>query len=285
MSDFLAKTNLFTAGRFNLDPKSGGIRVPEWAFIPDGWSLTLLRGLGKLAHTWSEKCIWEVGVGTGINIAALKYFTLNARWYFSDYNPKCVPLAMENILHVHPEDGTELFPLEGSWDLVTPPKEGNGLPPSVDIIFGCLPQVPAEIDLAVGDRIAHYYHPSNYPEAHLNAIGLGLNEALLKRAKSVLRLPGLVILNLSGRPGIKRLFRLFYEAGYAPWVVHQENVPQHRGTSLATLATLESHGQENFEFFSDSAGNLRINAREAEMRRVAGKEVFHNIYVIAGKLA
>lgn len=287
------------------------LKVPEWAFEPDQWSEVFWDSLIPLALNWKNKRIWEVGVGTGINLMMLRKL-VEATWYFSDYDARCVPLAIENLnrganavdiykrvasrgehnynpksweqLHLRPDLG-ELCPLTGSWDLVSPPKQGGDTVPTVDIIFGCLPQVPAEIDLGLGDRIAHYYDPNRYPKAHFNALGLGLVETLLVEAKSVLAPKGEVILNLSGRPGLKRLRSLFRKTGYNPEVIEREVIEQHVGTSLASLATLEENGHEDFEFFYDSDCRIPLDAREAELRRLAGEEVYHYIYVMKGTLA
>ena len=284
MSDFLStQRTIFKDGTFNLNPSTGGINVPEWAFKPDEWTVAFLRGLTKIAVGWEGKRVWEVGVCTGINLVVLRNLAPSAQWYFSDYNTRCVSLALEN-LRLFNEDLKRFHPLTGSWDLVTPPDGGRLPSPKVDVIFGCLPQVPAEINLAIGDRIAHYYDPRHYPEAHLNALGLGLNEALLRRAKGVLRSRGMVALNLSGRPGLQRLHLLFQETGYHSEVIYQTTIPQHPETSLASLAALEGSGQSDFEFFTDASCASPLNARDAETRRQAGKSVFHNIYVIAGTL-
>jgi hypothetical protein len=188
---------------------------------------------------------------------------------------------MENLLRTGAKR-KRLHPLRGTWDLVTPPQDSEQNAPRVNVIFGCLPQVPTDLNLSVGDRTAHYYDPSRYREAHHNALGLGLNETLLVRAKKVVAQGGSVVLNLSGRPGLGRLRSLFKEAGYRPEVIYSETIPQHADTSLVSLAALEESGQSDFEFFADAHCLRPINAREAEARRVKKQEVYHNIYVVAG---
>ncbi|MEO8637818.1 MAG: hypothetical protein ABI430_02875 [Candidatus Taylorbacteria bacterium] len=282
MPDFLI-SKILNDSIGNLDTNVT-IRVPEWAFKPDHWSVAFLRGLSKLTYSWKNKCVWEVGVGTGINLVVLRNQALSSNWYFSDYDARFVPLAMRNLLSSNGKrDG--LHPLYGSWDLVTPPSRGGLKPPRVDIIFGCLPQVPSEIDLSIGDRLAHYYDPAHYPSAHLNALGLGLVETLLIKARDVLAPGGKVVLNLGGRPGLKSLRSLFSGLGYKPTLVHKETIPQHSGTSLASLVALEGNGHCDFEFFSDCKGSKLINARKAEKLRVERATVYHNIYVMAGTLA
>lgn len=283
MHDFLStQTHILNNGTFNLNPDTGGIHVPPWAFKPDQWSRAFLRGLTKLANQWKCLRVWEVGVGTGVNLMVLRCQSPSTDWYFSDYDSRCVPLALENLLRSGAAQ-TGLHPLLGSWDLVTPPESGRSVP-KVNVVFGCLPQVPSETEHLVADWTSHYYDPRLYREAHQNALGLGLNEALLVRARNILVPGGSVVLNLGGRPSLARLLPLFTESGYRPRVVHSETIAQHTDTSLASLAALEGHGQPDFEFFADMDCLHRVNTREAEARRVKGEELYHNIYIIEGTL-
>jgi len=256
------------------------MEIPAWCFQPDNWSIAFLRGLGSLAfQQWDGRKVWEVGVGSGVNIAALTQL-VDAQWYFSDYDSRCTPLAMANLSRAGACG--KFVPLEGSWDLVTPPAEMEA--PKVNVIFGCLPQVPvsSSINLSVGDNRAHYYDPRRYPEARSNELGLGIVQTLLQNAKQVLLPRGTVVLNLGGRPGRKRLLELFIQASYVPDVVNEEVIQQHPETSVVSLATLEESGQSDFEFFLDEDARYPISARSAETLREAGTEVFHKIYVIAG---
>lgn len=285
MQDFLpTQTRILNNGTFNLNPDTGGIYVPPWAFKPDHWSKAFLRGLTKLAGGWENFRVWEVGVGTGVNLMVLREQSPSTEWYLSDYDSRCVPLAMENLLRFG-RDLKRLHPLLGSWDLVTPPGDNGQNVPKVNVVFGCLPQVPSETEHSVADWTSHYYDPRLYREAHQNVLGLGLTEALLLRARSVLVPGGLVVLNLGGRPSLRRLLPLFTESGYKPTVVHSETIPQHSETSLASLAELEKNGHDGFEFFADPHCCQPLNAHEAEAQRLKGTTVYHKIYVIAGTLA
>lgn len=260
------------------------VQVPDWAFKPDHWNATFLRGLMAVSDDFASARLWEVGVGTGINLVALSEIVPDATWYFSDYNPDCVSLAFSN-LKAAGVDCSSYNPLEGSRNLVF---AGEGqTTPEVDVVFGCLPQVPTTTqDLRESDRIAHYYDPSMFPCSKRHACGLALNEALLKAARNVLLPKGKVVLNLSGRPGERRLHTMFGECGYTSRVLYQAVVPQHAATSLSSLATIESEGRDEseFEFFADSEACMPLNAREAEMRRCSGDPVFHKIFVLEGTL-
>lgn len=254
---------------------SAEITIPSWAFTPDHWNTTFLRGLHKVAASWEFRTVWEIGVGTGVNLISLWNAVRKSNWYFSDYNAECVPLTCQNLGAAGIDAGYTA--LHGSTDLVA---VSRGETPRADVIFGCLPQVPIVMDLEAGDRVAHYYNPERYQCSTRNACGLGLNEALLKRAKSALSPRGSVVLNLSGRPGLGRLQEMFAEHGYDPCVLHSAVVPQHPQTSLETLAVGESKGKK-FEFFAHPEG-AAITATEAEQLRVRQQPVFHRIYVIEG---
>ncbi len=259
------------------------LEIPKWAFTPDEWSDAFLRGLQKVVSTWKGKSIWEVGVGTGNNIISLLKLAQASELYFSDLNPKCTEIALSNILRfVRP---TKIpTALHGSWDLITPPKESNIKAPMVDIIFACIPQVPAKIDLSLGDNMAHYYNPLLYSDTILNKIGLGLCQNLLIKAKEILLPNGKVILNLGGRPGLERLNKLFTETGYEPNILWEEVIPQHMETSLESLAKLEENGEENFELFANPECTQVLNALEAEKLRKKGIKFYHKIYVIEGTM-
>lgn len=254
------------------------LHVPTWAFQPDEWSFAFLRGLRQLPL--SGQVVWEVGMGTGLNLLLLNQWFPSARLRGSDYNAACADLVRENI--GQPTDHIQV--LDEAWDLVTHSTASCVLE-SVDYVVACIPQVPANgHSLSDGDNLAHYYRPENYPEARRHVLGLGLNEALLERAHHVLRPGGKVVLNLGGRPGLERLLEMFQDYGYSPRVVHEEIIPQHVGTSLQALANLERRGELEFEFFCDPEGRLQINAGAAEQRRLGGGSLFHKIYVIEGTL-
>lgn len=256
----------------------GTIEVPQWAFTPDAWSFAFLRGLQVIAHTLTGLKVWEVGVGTGLNQLLLAKWSKASKLYFSDYGHRCTTLAAHNLEQATDE---RLTPLFGQWDLVTRLDQAEE-PPRVDVVIACIPQVPTTtLDLNTGDNLAHYYEMSRY-KADLHMLGLGLNEALLRRAHSVLTSGGRVVLNLGGRPSLPRLKKMFRDCGYTPCVVHTEMVSQCPSTSLASLAAMEDYGQE-FEFFSDATGHERINAQLAESRRLEGLGLYHKIYVIEGK--
>jgi methylase of polypeptide subunit release factors len=250
--------------------------VPEWAFLPDAWTHAFLRGLRKAGLGGS---VWEVGCGSGVVSFSLSHFFPHVQVYFSDFDPRCTELAGENMAGGGRLPSC-LYAFFGQWDLVT---HQRFRPPKVDAVVACIPQVPAPKGVVLGeaDSFAHYYAPMGR-EDHWNALGLGLNFRLLTEAKAVLNPGGRVILNLGGRPGLPRLIEMFRSCGYAPRVLHEEVIPQHSGTSLIPLASMEGDGHSDFEFFADVDASQGINARTAEVRRIRGKSLYHKIYVIEG---
>lgn len=265
----------------DLDDQAIGhyqLRVPPWAFQPDEWSWVFLRGLRPLNLHGSK--IWEVGVGTGLNQILLRHWFPSAHLWYSDYNPDATHLAESHLMVSFGLQNSEA--LHGQWDLLS---NGDHPAPRVDVIVACIPQVPVNgHSLAEGDNLAHYYDPALYTEAVRHVHGLGLNEALLIRARDILLPGGRVVLNLGGRPGLNRLMEMFRDRGYAPRVVHWEIIPQHAETSLTTLARLEREGHDPFEFFADAKATLSLSATLAEACRVSGQPVYHKIYVIEGRL-
>ncbi len=254
------------------------LRVPSWAFQPDEWSWAFLRGLRTL--DLQHLSVWEVGCGTGLNLLLLRQWFPDAFLWYSDYNADATELAEAHLVTTVGQSRTEA--LHGQWDLI-----GNGdVPaPQVDVIVACIPQVPANgHSLDEGDNLAHYYDAGKYTEAVRHVHGLGLNEALLIRARRVLRPNGRVVLNLGGRPGLKRLLEMFTDHGYVPKVIHEEIIPQHHETALTSLVRLEREGHAPFEFFADSAATMPLSATEAEARRLAGEPLYHKIYVIEGRM-
>ncbi len=253
-------------------------RVPEWAFLPDQWTWAFLRGL-RLAELSGR--VWEIGVGTGMASFFLRTWFPQIELYFSDLDARCTELAVDNLRGGRML-GSGLQALHGSWDLMSHERRKA---PLVDVVVGCIPQalLPRGERLNDRDNEAHYYDPKMYPESGLHHLGLGLNEALLFRAReqAVLRTGGSAILNLGGRPCLGRLLRMFRDNGYRPRVLYQEVIKQHCGTCLQPFADLEAQG-EHFEFFGDREAKGSISSSEAERRRVAGDPVFHKIYVIEG---
>ncbi len=254
------------------------IEVPEWAFTPDPWNIAFLRGLLATASTLAHEKVWEVGVGTGLVQLFLAHWGVRQS-VFSDYDARCVPLAQENLARTGLHH-SGLVPLDGVWDLIDRVDE-PGQRPDATTIVACIPQLPS------AGPAKHHYDPARYPEATLHHIGLGLNEALLRRTRNAFPMGSRAVLNLAGRPGLKRLLQMFHDCGYQQRILHEELVPQHLGPSLDAFLAAEDDGHGPFEFFRTPVFDRPnpINAHQGAARLRAGDQLFHTIYVIEGTIA
>ncbi len=274
------------------------IARPEHAFKPDPWTDVLLAGLMQL--DLSGKTLVEIGVGTGVNpIALLLHNPEIAQIWGSDIDALNSLLAIENVRRIlsdRPELAKKYRGVFGGHNLLS---WQHGLLPegSVDVLYACIPQVQKP-DHYHGtpppDAEAHEFDPKLIDPrwkhaADFQPFSLGLNFQLLCEARKCLR-PGKgeIILNLAGRCSKAVLFEMFTKAHYTPRVIHEAIVPQHELTKLQELVKGEKFLRKTtrpgfcYEFFADAAATEKINAAQAEKRRVKREPLFHKIYVIAG---
>jgi methylase of polypeptide subunit release factors len=239
-------------------------------FLPDQWTKAFATGL--MTQNWSGHHVVEVGVGSGIVMAGVMTCPQPPHSYIG--LDICDDAICSSKVLANQQDWTVDIVKS---DLLSS-LNGDELTKMTRVI-ACIPQVPADLDLQTNDNSSHYYNPNG---SYWDQFGLGLNEKLLAQIREAN--PNCeVILNLSGRPNLKTLQELFAEAGFTSTVIHQEMVRQHEGTSLRSLADLESTISHHFEFYADAKGTKRINATEAEERRINGQEVYHKIYVLHGR--
>lgn len=252
------------------------IHRPSNLFFPDAWTETFAQGIQALGKKdgFQGRHVLEVGVGIGIN--ALGIMTSpNAPAEFTGTD--ICDNAVSASAHLARSHGILNVSMICS-DLLK--NVDPTLLHRVDHIVACIPQVPVPgtILLNDGDNYAHYYTPTG---TQWDEWGLGLNAGLLEQATK-LAPQATVTLNLSGRPGIERLKDFFERHNRHARVLFERMVPQHIDTSLAYLAETEKHHPDlPFEFFADPEGIKRINADQAEARRVNGEPLFHKIYVIS----
>lgn len=260
---------------FYPDAKDMGFTRPSNLFLSDEWTKIFAAGLIKLSGSetdFTKAHVLEVGVGVGTNILGLMTSPKPpASFIGTDICDNAI-----RFCRGLPDIRRHNVRLQTSDLLSDIPKENLS---KLDYIVACIPQVPFEGDLTQGDNFAHYYPPTG---SNWDAFGLGLNAKLLEQAKD-LTPSAQVVLNLSGRPGIERLKDLFNQFGFEPSVLHEAIVPQHKETSLASLASAEEKGADAFEFFRDPGAHEKICAVEAEGRRTAGQPLYHKIYVIRGE--
>jgi SAM-dependent methyltransferase len=264
---------------------AGGVEfeVPLYSFLPDQWTRAFLKGLAAF-DGFDGKKVLELGVGTGINPAYVLQARCPSVLYATDIDGRCTKVSEKNVKHnVSPERAAKYQPIHGDKNLASWVTEKG----FADVVYGCLPQVvkATDMDLHEGNTVGHYYDPALYP-SDLHHLGLGLNEYALRQLHPLLHTGGVVILNLSGRPGLGKGLEemLFRKNGYEPRVLHEEVIQQHVMTSVATLAEVEKRTGHTFEFFTSSTGKpeMQVSASVAEQRRLAGQPVYHKIYVIAG---
>lgn len=264
--------------------------LPECVFKPDTWTTAFLHGLHEFGKrgSFDGKTVVELGTGSGINLVLLKSVFDPRKIYGSDIHPDVPEVAKRNAAH------NLFWRKKPGVDIIGDGHNlGQWMEPGfkADVIFGCLPQVVAPIEVqesftdSESEATSHYYCVDDYPMASKESHqwGLGLNDQALKELRWNLVPGGHVLLNLGGRPGKDRLLELFQENGYEANILHSETVPQHEGTDISTLVQREASFPDDrrFEFF-ESTGK-QISAAEAQEVRKSGGEIYHKIYVIAGQ--
>lgn len=281
--------------------------APGFAFDPtDPWTSTFQQGLEKAGLRGRR--IYEVGIGTGINVAFMLRLCGAERVSGSDLDPRLADLAERNVRALAPGEADRFHPVHGAVSLIDTP-EALAEVEAADVVIGCLPQVgdPGDARLkafraAQGthtgkgaeeraeDHIAHYYPWTDFDDYPFNAVGLGLNEALLRRLRS--SAPSAeVVLNFGSRVGVGVILSLFEANGYSAEVLHSQVVRQDQGTDISFFVALEraldGTGFESglrCEFFADPEGRTPLSAREAQavIDRDASAPLYHEVCVIRG---
>ncbi|MBZ4023126.1 s-adenosyl-l-methionine--l-methionine S-methyltransferase [Rhodobacter sp. TJ_12] len=282
--------------------------APEFAFDPsDPWTQTFQRALEKA--DLAGKRVYEVGIGTGANAAFLLRLCGAARVSGSDLDPRMADLAERNVQSLAPEQAHLFHPVHGAVSLIDTPEAQEEIA-QTDAVIGCLPQVacPGDprfdafrklhrtelgegADVREDDHIAHYYPWTEFEEFPFNAVGLGLNEALLRRLRA--RAPKAdVILNFGARVGVPVLFDMFEANGYTPEKLQGQIVRQHAGTDISFFVALEKAlGGTGLDhdfrcaFYRDPAGAEPISASEAQQMLDADREaaIYHEVCTIRGR--
>ena len=284
--------------------------APEFAFDPtDPWTETFQRGL-EIAGLGGKR-VYEVGIGTGINVAFMLQICEAAVVSGSDLDPRLAGLAERNVRDLAPRRADRFHPVEGAVSLIDTP-EARAQVGRSDVIVGCLPQVGEPDDvrlrafrtaqkakLAKGadtrdeDHIAHYYPWAEFDSYPFNSVGLGLNEALLRRIRATAPAAD-VVLNFGARVGSAVLFELFEANGYVPEKLHSQIVLQHAGTDISFFVALENalaqtglEREFTCEFYGDPDGATRLSATEAQalVDKDSAAEIYHEVCVIRGRPA
>jgi methylase of polypeptide subunit release factors len=250
-----------------------GLEIPDFTFQPNIWTEAFLSGLSTISVDNSK--VLELGIGTGV--VGIDLIKRGARHYVGvDIDDRILPVANRNIVRAVPNRTARITLLVS--DLLTAVDEDN----SFDLICGCLPQVgrPPSVTLGTSDSYARYFDSQKY-QSDLNVFGLGLNESALNQSRTRIKPEGKVVLVLSGRAGIDVINHMFKRNGFAPQVIFEDNIPQLKETTLATLVEYEAQGHEFF-FYDDKECKNRISVADAEQRRLNGQDSYHKLYVVAG---
>ncbi|WP_216671105.1 hypothetical protein [Mangrovicoccus sp. HB161399] len=280
---------------------------PGYAFDPsDPWTQTFQIALERAGL--GGRTVYEVGMGTGVNAAFLLRMCGAKRVAGSDLDPRMAKLAERNVLSLAPQEAHRFHPVPGAVSLVDDPLALAEVE-RADAVIGCLPQVadpgcprfgafrratktalPEGADVREDDHIAHYYPWSAFEDFPFNSVGLGLNEALLRRLRSCAP-KAEVILNFGARIGVPVLFELFEANGYRPETLHSQIVKQHAGTDISFFVALERALRDtgfgvdfSCAFYGDPGGTERISAIEAQDRIDAdrGAAIHHEVCTIRG---
>jgi len=280
--------------------------IPSFAFDPlDPWTVTFQLGLERAEL--KGRSVYEVGVGTGTNVAFMLRRCAASLVMGSDLDPRLAVLAKKTVAAVAPDLLDRFHPIQGSVNLIDLPA-ATAQVTAADVVVGCLPQVPdpddvmyarfhvaqlkraADAGRRVDDHIAHYYPWTPFNDYPYNAVGLGLIEALLRKVRSCAPRTQ-VVLNLGCRIGKDILLTLFRSNGYRPEELASRIVPQSACTDISFFAALEAAMcgtgyEKDFRcaFYADAEGRFPISASEAKERLDAdpAAPVFHEICVLRG---
>ncbi|MBT8153081.1 hypothetical protein KMP13_04095 [Epibacterium ulvae] len=289
-------------------PATSTPHVPEFAFDPtDPWTKTFQEGL-EIANLTGKR-VYEVGIGTGMNAVFLLKKLKAARVSGSDLDPRLAELATKNVAELAPADTDRFHPILGPVSLIDTDAAQTEIA-QTDVVIACLPQVTSpddetfaafrdahDVDLGEGaqersaDHIAHYYPWSIFNCLPFNSVGLGLNEALLRRVKKAAPQAEL-ILNFGARIPRATICAMFAANGYAPRVLHSRIVKQDAGTDISFFVTLEKAMQGTgleqdlvCAFFADPEGDTPISASDAHKLQEddPDRPLYHEVCVIQAK--
>lgn len=281
--------------------------TPDFAFDPDDpWTQTFQAGLKRA--DLKGKTVYEVGVGTGINLAFILRSCGAARAYGSDLDPRLVVLAERNLRSLSPQHAELFHPVHGCVSLVDT-DDARRKVAKTDVVIACIPQVgepndarltafreAQSVTLADGadtqaeDHIAHYYPWTAFDEYPYNAVGLGLNEALLRRLRE--HAPhAQVVMNFGCRIGTDIIFECFKANGYRPEKLASKIVHQHAGTDISFFVTLEKalsgtnlEKQLVCKFYADPDGKIPLSATDVQelIDKNPDVDLYHEVSVIRG---
>lgn len=287
------------------DARRSSPEVPDFAFDPtDPWTETFQKGLRQA--DLNGKRVYEVGIGTGMNAVFLLRACNALSVSGSDLDPRLAELAHRNVEALAPKEADRFRPVSGSVSLIDT-DAARAEVNRADAVIACLPQVTCpndekfaafrdahdvEIDETAqeksADHIAHYYPWEMFDTYPFNAVGLGLNEALVRRVREAAPKAEL-IMNFGARIPTNTLMAMFTANGYTPSVLTSQMVEQDGGTDISFFVTLESAMQgtgleSDFvcEFFADKDGKEPLSALDAQTRQQEAPDqpLYHKVCVV-----
>lgn len=287
-------------------PNGAVSSIPSFVFNPsDPWTMTFQDGLERAEL--NGRRVYEVGIGTGTNVAFMLQRCSASLVLGSDLDPRLSVLAQRFVGEVVPDLLDRFRPINGSVNLIDTPAAMAEVA-DADVVVGCLPQVPdpedamyaefhaAQLKTAAGggpradDHIAHYYPWTAFNDYPFNSVGLGLIEALLRRVRSCSP-NAQVVLTFGCRIGKDVLLKLFRSNGYQPEELASRIVRQNEHTDISFFVALEAAmrgtGYEDdfvCKFYADPEGEVPISASQAKDLLAAdpATSIFHEICVLWG---
>lgn len=275
--------------------RSYEIDIPSFAFTPNYTSAAFLRGLLKINPSLSGFGL-EVGVGTGLLAAELLSQCPGIRTiYGSDIVPDLSYVAeynIRNLLEEQVRHGEPPFiPCPGSRSLIDWfPKEYPNT--KLDFIYASIPQrkIYSSSD-SISEKELGVNYIAHDKESSWDIYELGLNAKLLKQAQEILPTKSKIILNLSGKPSLEILEKLFRSHGWTPNVLATEMICyNYTRQYLEYLAEVEKLHKISFYLFdylesevtTDSEANSK-SASEILEGYNEERNIYHFNYVIEGR--
>ncbi|KAL4311667.1 hypothetical protein GQ457_01G039880 [Hibiscus cannabinus] len=271
-------------------------------FMPEDWSFTFYEGLNRHPDSiFKEKTVAELGCGNGWISIAIAEKWLPAKVYGLDINPRAVKVSWINLyMNAFDEKGQPIYDAEKKTlldrvefhesDLLSYCREHDI---QLERIVGCIPQIlnpnPEAMSKMITENASEeFLHSlSNYCALQgfvEDQFGLGLIARAVEEGIAVIKVTGIMIFNMGGRPGQGVCRRLFERRGFRVTRLWQTKVLQAGDTDISALVEIEKNSPHRFEFFMGLSGDQPICARTAWAYGKAGGRISHGLSVYSCQL-